>query len=238
MIKLVSIISGIMLCQCVLAEMRVWTFKDGKTLEAEFATYSGLNITLKNKKGKIVKIPEVQFSDEDLEYIELLNPPALDVSVSKTTEQRTYPPTYNDDELPRQTFYTFTVKIKQTSSKVYTKPLTVELFIIGDENAGDKSILFHYQKEQFYLEQGSASLFEVTTDEITATEFILVGQLRGDAYNGYMVIVTDSRGEVVAYKAKKEEWFKIADNLRTLPVGKTFDENGERTWPTRPRRFY
>jgi hypothetical protein len=113
----------------------------------------------------------------------------------------------------------------------------VEIFIIGEENAGDKNLLFYYQKEGFNLKR-SSSTFELKCEEVTVTEYVLNGQLRGDAFKGYMIIVTDSRGEVIASKATKDEWLVLADNLRKLPVGKTFDENGERCWPTRPKRFY
>jgi hypothetical protein len=240
MLKTITLFLGVLLCSSALAEMHVWTFKDGNSLEAEFVAYSGGQISLKNSKGKIVKIPISQFGEEDLKFIELLNPPTLDLAVTKTTEQRVYPPTEpdSDSELPRTSFYEFTAKIKQTSTKIYNQELTAELFVIGKENNGDKNILYCYQKEPIHLTDGSKSYIEFKTTRITITEYVLYGQLRGEAYDGYMLLISDERGEIIASSATRDQWLDIADNLRKLPVGKTFDENGERCWPTRPGRFY
>ena len=241
MVKYLLLVLSVWVCASTMAEMHVWTFNNGKTLEAEFIAYSGNQISLKNIKGKVKKIEIAQFGEEDLRYIELLNPPKLDVEVTKTTERRKYPPTEPDSpnlELPRSAFYTFTGQIKQRSNKVYTQELMAEIFVIGGENNGDKYILYNYTREKFYLTDGSQSLVKIVTEPITITEYVLNGQLRGEAYEGCMLIVSDSRGEIIASNAKKEDWINIVENLRKLPVGKTFDENGERCWPTRPRRFY
>jgi hypothetical protein len=237
--KSISIALGLLMCAGAFAEMKAWTLKNGQVFEGEFVAFSGGQVSLKNLKGKIKKIPESQFIEEDRQYIELINPPKLDISYGKTSNQRMYPPNYNNDELPRTIHYTFNVRIKQTSSRIYNHELNVELFVIGKENAGDKHVLYCYQQEPFYLEKGTKSHYELETEEVIFTEYVSYGQLRGEAYDGYMIIVTDSRGEIVASKATKEKWFGIADNLRMLPVGKTFDEkDGIRCFPSRPGRFY
>lgn len=230
-------ILGIMFCISAVAEMHVWTFSNGKSLEAEFVAFSGDQIALKSVKGKVKKIPVSEFSAEDLQYLELINPPRLELEVGKSSDQRRYPPTHNNNNLPRQNIFTFFTRIKQASNKVYSHGLTVEVFIIGDEKNGDKNLLFSYQKENFNLE-GSGSSFEMKSTEIKITEYDLNGQRRGNGYQGYMILVTDSRGEIIASKASRDEWLLIVENLRKLPVGKTFDETGERAWPSRPKRFY
>lgn len=235
--KLLLTLTGIMLCVSALAEMHVWNLNTGKTIEAEFIAVTGGQVSLKTIKGKTRKVPLEAFGEEDRVYIELINPPRLDVSFAKTSRQRSYPPTYNNNELPRQTIFTFIARIKQQSNQIYQHELTAEFFIIGDENAGDKNLLFHYQKEVFTLNK-SGSLFELKSNEVTVTEYVSNGKLQGATFKGYMIIVTDSRGEVIATKTTKDDWLALADNLRKLPIGKTFDKNGERCWPSRPKRFY
>lgn len=221
------------------AEMHGWSFNNGKTLEAEFVAFSGGQVSLKSIKGKITKVPIDLFSAEDLNYIELLNPPSYDLTLGKTSSQRVYPPTYNNNELPRQIHFDFTAKVKQTSNKVYNQEVLVELFIIGAENAGDKHVLYGYEKESVVLNQGSKSYFELKSQTIPITEYVLNGQLRGDAFAGYIILVTDPRGELIASKATKSKWLDIVDNLREVPVSRTFDETtGERCFPSRPKRFY
>ncbi|WP_246044428.1 hypothetical protein [Pontiella sulfatireligans] len=48
------------------------------------------------------------------------------------------------------------------------------------------------------MPEGTRSYYELKTDMITMTEYTLNGKLRGDAFKGYMIIVTDSRGVIIA----------------------------------------
>ncbi|MDZ8120337.1 SHD1 domain-containing protein [Pontiella agarivorans] len=220
------------------AEVHVWTLKHGKTVEAEYVALAAGEVTLKTVRGRIRKVPLAGLCKEDRRYIELLNPPRLDLELGKTSDQRVYPPTYNESELPRQTIYTFTARVKQLSGRPYHRPLTLEFFNIGEENNGDKNILYSYQKESFTL-NGNGSEFTVSTQEIPVTAYVSYGQRRGESYSGYMMVVKDERGEIIASKATRNEWLEIADKLCDLPVGRTFDpETGERCWPTRPSKFY
>ena len=219
------------------SDTRIWTFKNGRSLEAEFVSLVDGRVSLENLKGKIKKVPEGQFVDEDIQYIELQMPPKLDLSFSKSSKMRVFPDT-NSNEIPRSQYYDFKALIKQLSTRPYTHELTAELFIVAEEKAGGKYILVDYQKKKFRLEKGSKSVVAITSRTVEIMEYVMNGQLRGESYTGYLIIITDSRGEIIAYKTRKEEWFNNVENLRKLPIGKIFDEEGNRDWPTRPKRFY
>ncbi len=225
-----------MVCGSVLAEMRVWTLNNGKSLEAEFISLIGGQVSLKTLKGKQHKVPESSFSENDLTYIELQMPPKLNLSFSKTSTIRIFPDSHSD--LPRSQYYDFKAKIKQTSTKPYKHELVVEFFVIGEEKAGDHKLLLDYQKENFHLSKDSGNIFELSSNTIELLEFNQNGQLRGDSYRGSLIMVTDVRGEVIAHKTQNEDWFQNVENLRKVPRGKTFDKNCNRCFPTRPRRFY
>ena len=59
------------------SKTRIWTFKNGKTAEAELVMQMGDKLVLKTARGKQVKLPITDFSDSDLAYVELENPPPL-----------------------------------------------------------------------------------------------------------------------------------------------------------------
>lgn len=225
-----------LLCASAFSEMRVWTLKNGKTIEAEFVAAVGGKVTLKTGRKKTVKLSEAELSKQDLSFIELQMPPKLDLSFSKKTKMRVFPQT-NTQEIPRSQYYDFTATIKQLSTRPYSHELTVEFFVIGKENVGDKHILLDYQKAPFRLGR-SGSRFELPSRTVEIMEYVINTQLRGEAFAGYLIIVTDSRGEVIAYNTKKDEWFQRVENLRKLPVGKYFDDECNRAWPTRPKRWY
>ncbi|MCF7847905.1 MAG: hypothetical protein K9M45_03555 [Kiritimatiellales bacterium] len=218
------------------SKTHIWTSAKGIHLEAEFVHVMGDKVVLKLPRGNQKKFPLDQFSEEDHTYIELQNPPRLDVSVSRKTEQRVFPESLSD--LPSSTYNNFTAVIKQGSSQPYNQDLEAELFIVGEEKAGDHYIFLDYQKTSFRLTEGSASVFKLPSRTIELVEFAMNGQLRGEIYTGYMVIITDSRGKVIAHKETRDKWFDHVDNLRNMPIGKTFDDECNRCWPTRPKRWY
>jgi hypothetical protein len=231
------------LCICALAvsahaEMRVWTMESGQTVEGEFVALVGGKLTLAKPNGRQFKFPARELSKDDRSHLQLLMPPKLEINFSKSTEARVFPDTHSNEGLPRSMYLDSAGTIKQTSSQPYDHELTCELFVIAEEIDGDKRILSDYQRETFHLTEGSRSTFTIKARRLELPDYIIAGQRRGKRFSGHLIIVTDSRGEVIAYDTSSENLYEIVENLRKLPVGKTFDSEGNRCLPTRPKRFY
>jgi hypothetical protein len=145
-------------------KIRLWSLTNGKTIEAEFVALIGGKVTLKTQKGKQIKRDESVFSEADLKYIELKNPPTLNLNFSKVSKQRIYPDILwvSDDGIPSAFLYDFKATISQKSSRIYPHELTAEYFAIATEIDGDKRILLDYQKNSFHLPEGSRSVVEMT----------------------------------------------------------------------------
>jgi len=218
-------------------DMCPWALKNGKTINGEFITLINGNVTLKGEKGRLKKIPEQEFSKEDMSRIELMLPPKLDLEFSRKTKQRRFPETHTRN-IPSGVYYTFTARIKQTSPRPYPHGLTAEFFAIADEIDGDNRILIDYQKESFNLPDGSGSTFEMSGRTVQLLDYITRDFRRGEKYKGYMIVVTDSREEIIAHKASSDNFFANLDNLRKVPVGKYFDKHCNRTSPTRQKKDY
>jgi len=233
------IIASVLLsfCSFSMAEMRLWTFTDGKTVEAEFQALVVGNVVLKGLNEKTVRIPLEKFSPEDLSYIDLQNPPQLDLDFSKKSEQRIFPEALIDTT-PRAMYYDFSATIKQRSTRQYNAELIAELFVYADEIDGDNHILLDYQKVPFRLPDGSKSIVEIKGARVELTDFVIAGQRRGETYGGFILVVTDQRGEVVEYTTSSEDLYNQIENIRQVPVGKFFNEEGNRCFPTRPDKMY
>ncbi|QBG46746.1 hypothetical protein EGM51_04800 [Verrucomicrobia bacterium S94] len=222
-------------------EIRMWTLNSGKTVEAEFVSLIGGKIALKTPGGKLLKIPENGISPDDLSYIELQNPPRLDFSFSKMTRQHVYAPLTewfeNDTPPPRSLYYTFSTQIRQLSPNPYNHELTAEIFVMAAEVDGDKNILIDYRKEPFRLTDENGRVVNIPgVQEVMLTSYLAPGGMwRGEKFAGYLIVVTDTRGEIIAHTETREWWFEKLENLRKVPVGKTFDKEGNRCWPTRPK---
>ena len=57
---------------------------------------------------------------------------------------------------------------------------------------------------------------------------------RGEIYYGYLVVIMDSRGEVIHIRSSSN-WFKEHyENLKKLGIGNFFDDECNRCFPSRP----
>jgi len=219
------------------SKMRAWSLKDGHTVKAELVTRIGSKVTLKNKRGKTIKIPVNQFSEADRAYIQLEMPPQLDINFSKKSSQRIYPFTLSQ-EIPRSSYFTFKTTIKKESTKPYHQELTAEFFAIGQEFSGATHKLLDYRKESFFLNKKNGNRFEFSGKPVEVLDYASKnGQRRGDKYEGYLVLVSDVRGEIIAHAASSPKFFEHLDNLRKVPVGRNFNDDGKRVPPSRPKPY-
>ena len=217
---------------------RIWTLSSGKTIEAEFITTMGGKAVLKSLKGRNAKVPLTDLSEDDRKYIRMSMPPKLDINFGKTTKVREFGNTNSGDLPPvKGNFYTFSTRIKQTSNQPYGLGLTAEYFVIGDEVGGNKHIMLDYQKAAFTLTEENDFTFSISGPQIELLDWIINGQLRGQKYGSFIVVVTDSRGEVVSYKSPRNTLYQNLDKLRKIRVGWYFDKEVNRCLPTRKKSW-
>ena len=222
-------------------KMRRWTLTDGHTMEAEFINIFGGKVVLKNAKGKIYKLPKERLSAEDIEYAELASPPDIDINFLNTFKQESFSGGWYDVEAnwarPPEDWGHYGVQLKQTSSGVYNHELQVELFAIGKQWRRSKYVLLDRQaatfnpgeKEDRFFEFRSPRKVVIALDEYYEKTY-------GEKYYGYLVMVTDARGEMIALKSSHKWMPRMLENLKKLSVGNFMDETGLRTYPDRPEK--
>ena len=230
-------------------QIRMWTMGDGHTFEANFMAQIGVRATFKNAKGRVFKIPLEQLSEESKELIQLEMPPRLNCSFSKQSRQKEYPSTvigrYDADiHLPKSIYYDFSVKIEQTSARNYDHELQAELFVIGTDIGHNNHTLLDIQKGNFTLTKENQRFFRLKGGKSVELSEFIIGfpdsgkERRGRKYTSYLVVVTDSRGEIIAHETPKKWLFENLENLRKLSVGNYFDKTCTRVGPSRPRPYY
>ncbi|MEN8254380.1 MAG: hypothetical protein ABFR33_02815 [Verrucomicrobiota bacterium] len=228
---------------------RTWTLINGRTFEAEFVTLLGSKVCLRNPKGKILKFPKDELSAEDLEYIQLETPPDFDISLSKQSNQRIFPPRHNDMlkyAPPQSAYWTFSANVKQTSPGSYNHVLQAELFVIGTEVKGDKYVLLDYQKNRWIPSGEHDRSARFSGRKVELVKYLVghstVGfEYKGWKYSSYLVVITDKRGKIIAHETPKKWLFENLENLeklRKLSAGQYFDKTFTRTGPTRPRSLF
>ena len=217
--------------------IRIWRNLKGKEFEAEFISVIGDKVVLKSAKGKQKKIPLVHLSPEDLAYIDLANPPDLDITFTKQSSQASSPPTspFLVEHPTKLIEYTFGTKIRQTSSGTYNHELRVEFFSIGQQYLDDhKFYLLDRQSSTFVPTQENKRSHRFYGEPVGLVSYNLGLELRGKKYSDYLVVVTDERGEIIQHSASSNWLFRNFENLKEIPVGVYLDKTCTRVFPTGP----
>lgn len=226
-------------CGCLCAEARTWTSTGGETFEGEFVVVIGDKAVIRNPAGEQIKILLTRFSQDDLTFMELAEPPTFKIDVSKHSDQHIWPQkykTYSAWELPPAYDYVFTTKLKQISAGSYSHKLHIEVCVIGEEIDGDNYILLDRMGSTFVPSEQEDLLYQFTGRKVRLFdyEFWTDGR-RGQKYGGYLVIITDSRGKIIAQKTPQNWLLDIVEPLRELALGAHFDKKGTRVRPPSPK---
>jgi hypothetical protein len=217
--------------------LRIWALADGKTVEAEYVNIMGGNVVLKTSRGKVVKVPASEFSEADRLEIELRNPPKLKLMLKKDTRQ--FAVLNNpemDNPVPAATEFTGNVVIEQDGRmNDYQRELRVEFYLVADEYDGNNFILYDRQIENFKLTPENSRRYELQgRKDIMLRYEHYCGNVRGEKYKGYMILVFNERDELIAQNLSHDWLLDLRDKLLTFPVGRHFNKEGDRVFPPRP----
>ena len=222
-------------------QMRTWTRIDGTTVAAEFRVMMGKSVILENAKRKQIKLPLDQFSPEDREYIELSTPPRFNIDFIAKSTQIQNPPTapWSGGGLQRplqMLGYVFGARVKQQSTGDYSRNLLVEYVAVGEEVDGDNYVLLDRGISSFTptRENKKTHEFEGKQVELKRIAYRSSAPMRGTKYAGYLITITNERGEIIQHKASSEFLFENLENLKKLKPNNHFNSECIRVIPARP----
>ncbi|MDZ8117819.1 SHD1 domain-containing protein [Pontiella agarivorans] len=219
--------------------MRIWNLVTGKSFEAEYIAMVGGNVVFKTAGGKTSKVPLQQLSAGDREFVELLNPPVLDLNFTRKMQEQTFTEGYYGTwPRPPVTRARFGVRIKQTSAGDYNHELRAQIYAVGQQRTRPekKYVLLDRQQVSFSLTKENKRSYEFLSErEEILTSFDVSGEPRGEKYYGYLVVVRDARDQIVAVDASNDWLLDHIGRVEKLAVGMYFDKDCIRTFPGRPR---
>ncbi len=234
----------------VRAEVRVWKDNAGNEYEAEYVRELFDKLTLKTTDGKEVRVAVKDFSEHDQKYMRVMVPPTLSIDFSKTTSIK---PPYID--LWHQFDDTITlvkglVTLTKESKRPFTSGLRAELFLIAKEiNGNGNYILLSKTDSSFLLSEQNDNTHVFKSESVEARRYLEYNEIerRGEEYEGYLVVVSDARGNILQTKTDIREWLETPDvieNLRKLAIvgaptirSRHFDKTGSKVKVPRPK-FY
>jgi len=219
--------------------IRTWTFLDGRTVKAEFVTLIGGKVALKNAAGKIRKMPFEQLSREDQTYVELARPPVFNINFVKDLKHKSFHGGFYDiwHRRPEEWGH-YGVSFKQTSVGEYNHDLHVEIFVVGKQfsRSNAKYLLLDHQKTTFNPAQEEQRFYEFRSPRrVELLHYVdWFGAPRGEEYAGYLVLITDKRGKVIAVESSTNWLYENMERLKSLSVGNYMDKTCARVFPARP----
>lgn len=224
-------------CFSEAGDMRTWTLADGRSFEAKYVSIVANNVIMEGTGGKQKKIALKRFSPSDIEFFELENPPEFRISIRKKSSKLNYSDRFILTDMPVVLLYTFGARIEQRSAGEYQHEVTLEYFAVAAQRgANNKFILVDRMSSSFVPSKENNYSHEFWNPKTARLdEYSIRGMAsRGKKYEGYLILVTDKNGKVIATKYSDKWLLENLENLRNLSVGNFMDTTCTRVYPQRP----
>jgi hypothetical protein len=182
------------------AETRTWTDTQGKTIEAEQVKRLNDQVWLRLADGREIKVSLDSLGKEDRERAMLNQLPKLEVKVaakvSRTNSSLREAGPASRIQVQEETV-NIDARIRKSDSTVYDAELTAELYVIGERDNSD-FVVIDKTESTFAFTKASGTEYVVSSKPVTVEN--ISEQRPGVEYKGYLLVVTDSRGEIVEMK--------------------------------------
>ncbi|MDF7799372.1 SHD1 domain-containing protein [Pontiellaceae bacterium B1224] len=209
----------------VSAEMRIWSDKKGNTIEAEYVSVIGSKVVLKTPEGKTLKVTMSGLSAADKKFLASSIPPTIkiDVDIDKD-EEKMHDSGYS---VSKKETVSCQVELQKTSKEPCNREFTVHAYIFAESlRDNSKKIIIHKEQKLDFkntakvsFASGSASVQNYKGWSSTSN-----GKY-GAEYHGYLVIVEDDRGNVIAVESNQTTYEKNIASIKGKDVGTRFDKN-------------
>ena len=177
----------------VSAEFRIWEDKAGNIWEGEFVTLSAGEVVMNDQAGKRIRIKPEKLCQADRLYLEKVVPPRLSIDVSKTTD--------NTGKGGSLGLVRCVVSIKQTDNRSYSGELTAVLLTMGADIRTGSARTVNKKEHTFKLPEKRGAPIQFQGD---TARFQKSAAKSGTAYYGYVLVVWDRFGNVVAIKSNRD----------------------------------
>lgn len=227
-------------------EFRTWVDKKGNKYEASFVREMFDKVTLQDAQGKETRLAVDDLSEHDQLYLRVMVPPEIGIKFSKKTEPAPKPWELYDLDNDASFLVSATVEIFKKSKRPFTSRLSAELFLIAKQYEGDKYLLLSKTESSFLLNDGNNNVQIIKADPVQVSVFTEYNEdRRGWEYLGYLIAVSDARGNIVQVSTDINWLSDKVENLREIYLrggaslySRFFDkENVKKVQPPRPAYF-
>lgn len=234
---------------CPAGEMRIWTSKSGKTVEGEYVNIAFEKVTIKNASNDLVQLPIAQLCDEDVDYIDRLNPPKISIDYMESAQPRQFVAdswfANNGESIDNHPINIIDAKFgalikQQARNKEFKHDLIIEMYIFSKQclDPDKYHLIGRVKSEPFRLTKANNFRYEFTAPKTYKIFYYNLWSkyMRGEKPSKYLIIVRNDRGDIISYRARSEWIYENLEKLEKLPVGSWINDKCERVHPTSPLR--
>lgn len=210
----------------VQAEFRPWSDTKGNAIEAEYIRLAGDTVLLSKRDGSEIKVSLSSLSDEDRIYVMRLNPPRIDVAVDDQVDRETLRYTggrSNSGRIQMESIVT-EVTLRKITPEAYEPELSMEILLIGRMEQLDRYVIVEKAASTFRFTDENRGIHTYTCGPLDLRN--ASGNIRGGTeYEGWLMVVRDSRDEIIVLKSSRLEYEKNAEILLKAQKGGVFDDD-------------
>ncbi|MEI6891460.1 MAG: SHD1 domain-containing protein [Pontiella sp.] len=224
------------------SSMRLWTLNSGKAFEAEYISKVGDKLVVRTATGKQVRVPYGDLSPQDINFIKRSTPPEFDVGIIRSSKNfKIEASAYalkRDQIPPRVLDWTFGAKVRKKGRSDYPFELKLEYYVFAQQYLDPNKYWFlDHQSSVYTPTKENGGSYRFTGDGITRLfDFNLTSQRRGHRLSETLVLLTDSKGEIIAHSSTANWLMDHLDELRKRNVGDYIDQNCKQVYASGPRQ--
>ena len=208
-----SVVALLLTATVVRAEFRVFTGRDGQTMVAELVSASGGEVTLKRENGRTITTKAIVFSDEDQDFIRKWQQDQQSTYVPRFRfEVNSGKSTREADDLGidywRQTFE-FSASISNEERDFDVSGAKGSLLVLG-KHVTESNQLKVLSRQDFNVDIPAGKTLKYQAKKFSSTYIDIDYSREGYKYNGYLLIVHNKDGKVIATDSTPDTFARFA----------------------------
>lgn len=210
------------------ADMRIWTSIKGDTVEAEFIGIFADKVVLRRADGVEIKVPQNGLSASDIKYLSEAIPPEMTLEVSVKNDKKqmgSYSSDYSSYGWERKgQIVKCTATVAKKSKQENKTPLKARLYVFSKDLTTDEVEVVALAEQEFSFASQNMVEFTSTPVSLEYSKSSYDGN-RGQEYEGYLLVVEDAEGKIMAMKASRKLYEENAGKIRPSVKGTRFDSD-------------
>jgi hypothetical protein len=202
--------------------LREWSDRDGNTVKAAYVRTEVASVILCREDGTEFKVAMKSLSEPDMQLVRLQTPPRILINMEPSVDS------YTVGYLGSSGGYDYTVTyevvepsvlLRKTSTEPYEAQLEMEMILLGRiRDIRHRYIIIESAIIPFTFTEKNSYVYYYAGSPVDLRQ--IKGSWRsGIQYEGYLILIRDSRGELVAVKGSKIALEEHAAELSGVPFG-------------------